>query len=138
MDPGTCYGHFRIASKKCFWPPKMSNFMHAFKSAILEKIKNCQNCTFEPVHEIWNFLGQKHSFEVFIYLACITLNRPKNGTQSENVIQIIAMWTLIFFFFFSTEVECLWRKWMSKSWIFKAKIGTKYLMFFSFCSLKTS
>ena len=25
------------------------------------------------------------------------------------------------FFFSSTEVECLWRKWMSKSWISKAK-----------------
>ena len=26
--------------------------MHGFKSAILAKMKNCQNGTFEPVHEI--------------------------------------------------------------------------------------
>ena len=26
--------------------------MHGFKSAILAKLKNCQNGTFEPVHEI--------------------------------------------------------------------------------------
>ena len=37
--------------------------MHGFKSAILAKMKNCQNGTFEPVHEIQNFFGQKHSFE---------------------------------------------------------------------------
>ena len=37
--------------------------MHGFKSAILEKLKNCQNGTFEPVHEIQKFFGQKYSFE---------------------------------------------------------------------------
>ena len=37
--------------------------MHGFKSAILAELKNCQNGTFEPVHEIQNFFGQKHSFE---------------------------------------------------------------------------
>jgi hypothetical protein len=26
--------------------------MHGFKSAILPELKNCQNCTFEPVHGI--------------------------------------------------------------------------------------
>jgi hypothetical protein len=31
--------------------------MHGFKSAILEKLKNCQNGTFEIC------FGQKHSFE---------------------------------------------------------------------------
>ena len=49
----------------------------------------------------------------------------RNVTQSKNVIQITNwsnQWKLIMFFFSSTEVECLWRKWMSKSWIFKAKI----------------
>ena len=33
--------------------------MHGLKSAILEKLKNCQNGTFEPVHEIWNFFLAK-------------------------------------------------------------------------------
>ena len=38
------------------------NFMHRFKSAILAKLKNCQNGTFEPVHEIWNFFWPKVFF----------------------------------------------------------------------------
>ena len=32
--------------------------MHRFKSATLEKLKNCQNGTFEVVHEIWKKLPQ--------------------------------------------------------------------------------
>ena len=36
--------------------------MHRFKSAILEKLKNCQNGTFEPVHEIQNFFWPKVFF----------------------------------------------------------------------------
>ena len=46
------YWHFHNASKENFWSKKVSNFMHRFKSAILEKLKNCQNGTFEPGHEI--------------------------------------------------------------------------------------
>ena len=46
------YCYFHIASKECFWPTKISNFMHGFKSAILKKLKNCQNGNFESVHEI--------------------------------------------------------------------------------------
>jgi hypothetical protein len=42
------YWHFHIASKEYF----LSNFMHQFKSAILEKLPDCQNGTFELVHEI--------------------------------------------------------------------------------------
>ena len=37
--------------------------MDRFKSAILAIFQFCQNGTFEPVHEIQNFFGQKHSFE---------------------------------------------------------------------------
>ena len=37
--------------------------MHGFKSAILAKVKNCQNGTFEPVHEIQKFFGIKQFFE---------------------------------------------------------------------------
>ena len=36
--------------------------MHVFKSAILAKMKNCQNGTFEPVHEIQNFFRPKAFF----------------------------------------------------------------------------
>ena len=34
-----------------------------FKSAILVIFPFCQNGTFEPMHEIQNFFGQKHSLE---------------------------------------------------------------------------
>ena len=47
------YCHFHIASKECSWPNKISNFMHGFKSAIFEKLKKCQNGTFEDMHEIF-------------------------------------------------------------------------------------
>jgi hypothetical protein len=46
------YCHFHNDSKECFWPNFFFNFMHGFKSAILAKLKNCENGTFEPVHEI--------------------------------------------------------------------------------------
>ena len=66
-DPGTCYQknsycHFHNASKECFWPKKILNFIHRFKSAILAKLKNCQNGTFEPVHEIQKFFWPKSFF----------------------------------------------------------------------------
>ena len=63
--------HFHNASKKCFWPKKISNFMHGFKSATLAKLENCQNSTFEPVHEIKFFFLAKRlllrHFESAIY-----------------------------------------------------------------------
>ena len=40
-----------MSQKKSFGQKKL-NFMHGFKSAILAEWKNCQNGTFEPVHEI--------------------------------------------------------------------------------------
>ena len=67
-DPRTCYEyflkwHFLNASKEYFWQKKNLNFIHGFKSAILAKMKNCQNGTFEPVHEIQKFFWPKYSFE---------------------------------------------------------------------------
>ena len=38
------------------------NFMQGFKSAILPKVKNCQNGTFEPLHEIQKKIGPKAFF----------------------------------------------------------------------------
>ena len=55
--------HFHNVSKEVFWPKKVLNFMHGLKSAILAEWKNCQNGTFEPVHEIQIFFGLKTSFE---------------------------------------------------------------------------
>ena len=46
--------HFHNASKEYFWSTIFSNFTQRFKSAILENLKNCQNGTFEPLHEIRN------------------------------------------------------------------------------------
>ena len=43
---------------------KRNQVLEGFKSAILAKLKNCQNGTFEPEHEIQNFFGQKHPSEV--------------------------------------------------------------------------
>ena len=54
--------HFHNTSKECFWTKKNSNFVHVFKSAIWEKLKNCQNGTFEPVHEIRIFFWSKAFF----------------------------------------------------------------------------
>ena len=56
------YRQFHNASKECFWPKKILNFMHMFKSAILAKMKNWQNGTFEPVHEIQNVFWPKDFF----------------------------------------------------------------------------
>ena len=52
-----------MLQKNAFGPKKL-NFMLGLKSANLEKLKNGQNDTFNPVHEILNFFDQKHSFEV--------------------------------------------------------------------------
>ena len=41
-----------MPQKKSFGKKKFLNFMHGFKSAIWAEWKNCQNGTFEPVHEI--------------------------------------------------------------------------------------
>ena len=47
-----CYGYFFLLSFSYrFKSQKNSNFMHGFKSAILEKLKNCQNGTFQPMHD---------------------------------------------------------------------------------------
>ena len=56
-----CIWHLHNASKEVFWPKNLS-FMHGFKSAILAEWKNCQNGTFEPVHEIQNFFWSKDFF----------------------------------------------------------------------------
>ena len=47
-----------MLQKNAFGQRFFSNFMHGFKSAILVKMKNCQNGTFEPVHEIKKFLAK--------------------------------------------------------------------------------
>ena len=56
------YCLFYYASKEYLWPKKILNFRHEFKSAILAKMKNCQNGTFEPVHEIQKFFWPKDFF----------------------------------------------------------------------------
>ena len=46
---------FIVLQKNTFGQKKFLNFMHGFKSAILAKMKNCQNGTFAPVNEIQKF-----------------------------------------------------------------------------------
>ena len=48
--------------------------MHGFKSAILEKLKNYQNDTFEPMHEI----------RVFFFAKSILLKRYENENGNWN------------------------------------------------------
>ena len=57
-----CKWHFHNTSKEVFWQKKILNFMHGFRSAILAEWKNCQNGTFEPVHEIQKFFWPKDFF----------------------------------------------------------------------------
>ena len=57
-----CKWHFHNASKEVFQPKKFLNFMHPFKSAILAELKNCQNGTFEPVHDSQKIFRPKDFF----------------------------------------------------------------------------
>ena len=57
--------------------------MHGFKSAILEKLKNCQNGTFEPVHEIWIFFWPKVFFWSIMKMP-IRKNIPNMPQGSPN------------------------------------------------------
>ena len=86
------YPHFHNASKECFWPKKFLNFMHGFKSAILAKMKNCQNGTFEPVHEIQNFFWPKVFFWSIMKMAirkffCIMTQGPPNPGFMQGKVQ---------------------------------------------------
>ena len=47
--------------------------MQGFKSVILAKLKNCQNGTFEPLHEIQNFFSAKS----------ILLKHYENGNKKK-------------------------------------------------------
>ena len=83
--------HFHNASKEVFWPKKFLNFMHGFKSAILAKMKNCQNGTFEPVHEIQNFFWPKAFFWSVMKMAIrnffcnMSQGLPNPGFMQEKV-----------------------------------------------------
>ena len=65
--------------------------MHGFKSAILAKMKNSQNGTFEPVHEIQNFFWPKLFFWSIIKVAIKSFFRimsqgpPNQGFMQEKV-----------------------------------------------------
>ena len=95
-DPGKSYEyffkwHFHNASKEVFWQKKFLNFLHAFKSAILAEWKNCQNCTFEPVHEIQKFFWLKAFFWSIMKMAIKKFFRnmsqglPNPGFMQEKV-----------------------------------------------------
>ena len=56
------YCQFHNASKECFLLKINWNFMHGFESAILAKLKNGKNGTFEPLHEIQKIFWPKAFF----------------------------------------------------------------------------
>ena len=51
-----------MLQKNAFGQKKILNLMQGFKSAILPKVKNCQNDTFEPLHEIQKKIWPKAFF----------------------------------------------------------------------------
>ena len=65
--------------------------MHRFKSAILAKLKNWQNGTFEPGHEIQNFFWSKAFFWSIMKMAVRKIFRnmsqgpPNPGFMQEKV-----------------------------------------------------
>ena len=92
-DPGTqykkiSYCHFHNASKECFWSKKNLNFMHG---AILAIFHFCQNGTFEPVHEILNFIWPKEFFCSIMEMAIrkffhnMSQGLPNPGFMQEKV-----------------------------------------------------
>ena len=58
--------------------------MQGFKSAILAKLKNG---TFEPVHEIWIFFGQKHSFEALWIWQYKNIHNLSQGPPNQGFMQ---------------------------------------------------
>ena len=87
--------------------------MHEFKSAILAKLKNCQNGTFEPVHEIQKFFWLKVFFWSIMKMAIrkffgiMTQGPPNPGFMQEKVQKgdflKKLLWKLIFFVLVSYE-----------------------------------
>ena len=51
------------------WKPYFWDLEHGFKSVILPELKNCQNGTFQPVHEIQKFFWPKDFFWSIIKMA---------------------------------------------------------------------
>ena len=85
------YCHFHNASKEYFWPKKILNFIHRFKSAILAIFHFCQNGTFEPVHKIRNFFWPKVFFwsimkmAIRIFFRIMSQGPPNSGFMQEKV-----------------------------------------------------
>ena len=53
----------------------------------LAKLKNCQNDSFEPVHEI-QFFGQKHSYEASWKMASrMNIHKLSQGPQNPGFMQ---------------------------------------------------
>ena len=65
--------------------------MHWYKDAILAKLKNCQNGTFEPVHEIQSFFWPKAFFWNIMKMAIskffhnMSQGPPNPGFMQEKV-----------------------------------------------------
>ena len=65
--------------------------MHEFKSANLPELKNCQNVTFEPVHEIQKIFWPKDFFwsnmkvKLSKNISNMSQGRPNPGFMQEKV-----------------------------------------------------
>ena len=65
------YCHFYNASKENFWPKKILNFMHGFKSAILAIFHFCQKALLNPCMKFKIFLAKS-----------FLLKHHKNGNKN--------------------------------------------------------
>ena len=64
------------------------NFMQGFKSAILPKVKNLQNGTFEPFHEIQKTFGQKAFFgSIMKVLLLKNFQKMSKEVQKEDFLK---------------------------------------------------
>ena len=88
---------FIMIQKNAFVLKKFQIFMHGFKRAILEKLKNCQNVTFEPVHEIWKKNLAKiillNQGGIFLTARRKVLKRPLSGPRTFWLFLSKCIWT---------------------------------------------
>ena len=95
-EPETCldkvtWWHFQSTSKEVIWSKTFLNFMQGLKSAILAKMKNSQNGTFEPMHEIQKIFWPKAFFSSIMKMATwknilnLSKGQPNPGFVQEKV-----------------------------------------------------
>ena len=72
---------FFTTSNEIIWPEKILIFMHRLKSAISAFLKNCQNGTFLPMHEIFflpnDFIWRVKEYSIIKFIHKVPLAPSK-------------------------------------------------------------